>query len=85
MPPFVADEWVATQLYHIAQEAIANAIKHGQARMIRVSLQARKNGTTLEIKDDGKGFPKERQQKQEQGAGRYGDADHVLPGQSNWG
>ena len=56
-PLRVADGRVATQLYHIAQEAIANAIRHGQARRIRVSLRSGKKGTRLEIKDDGKGFP----------------------------
>ena len=65
VPSGVADGRVATHLYHIAQEAITNAIKHGQARKIRVSLQTRRNGTRLEIKDDGKGF----QQRQGQGAG----------------
>jgi signal transduction histidine kinase len=54
----VEDGRVATQLYHIAQEAIANAIKHGQARAIKVVLETRKNGTKLEIRDDGKGLPR---------------------------
>jgi len=74
VPPRVADWRVATQLYHIAQEAIANAIKHGKARKIRVSLQTRRNGTRLEIKDNGKGF----QQGLGGGTGK-GNADHGLP------
>jgi two-component system CheB/CheR fusion protein len=49
---------VATQLYHIAQEAIANAIKHGQARAIKVLLETRENRTRLEIRDDGRGLPR---------------------------
>ena len=32
----------ATQLYHIAQEAITNALKHAQARNIQVTLEARR-------------------------------------------
>ena len=63
----VEDSRVATQLYHIAQEAIANAIKHGQAHTIKVLLETRKNGTKLEIRDDGKGLP--RKLKRGQGTG----------------
>ena len=63
----VEDGRVATQLYHIAQEAIANAIKHGQARTIKVLLETSKNVTKLEIKDDGKGLP--RKLKRGQGTG----------------
>ena len=39
----------ATQLYHIAQEAITNALKHAQARNIRVTLEARESAVKLEV------------------------------------
>jgi signal transduction histidine kinase len=45
----------AMHLYRIAQEAINNAIKHGKARRIVVSLGA---GGSLRIADDGVGIPK---------------------------
>lgn len=51
-------EEVAKHLYRIAQEAITNATKHGKARNIAVSLQATNGLTTLNIADDGMGFPK---------------------------
>jgi signal transduction histidine kinase len=43
-------------LYRIAQEAINNALKHGRAKAIAVSLQ--QDGPTLElsVEDNGKGF-----------------------------
>ena len=55
-PVPVEDNNTATQLYRIAQEAITNAIKHGQASTIRVSLEARGQYLTLRIVDDGVGF-----------------------------
>ena len=47
----------ATQLYHIAQEAITNALKHAQPRNIRVTLDARESAVILEVRDDGIGIP----------------------------
>ncbi len=55
-PVPVEDNNTATQLYRIAQEAITNAIKHGQARTIRVNLEARGQYLSLRIVDDGVGF-----------------------------
>jgi len=43
-------------LYRIAQEAINNAIKHGQARRIEIELKAGKPQLSLTIRDHGKGF-----------------------------
>jgi PAS domain S-box-containing protein len=43
-------------LYRIAQEAINNAIKHGQARRIEIDLKADKPQLSLTIRDKGKGF-----------------------------
>ncbi len=47
---------VATQLYYMAQEAVTNAVKHGEASNITVELQAAGDTTTLAIEDDGMGF-----------------------------
>ena len=49
----------ATQLYHIAQEAITNALKHAHARNIRVTLEALESTIKLEVRDDGIGIPDE--------------------------
>jgi signal transduction histidine kinase len=43
-------------LYRVAEEAIRNAIRHGSARHVRVSLAARPTTATLEVHDDGSGF-----------------------------
>lgn len=56
-PVLVHDHVVAKHLYRIAQEAINNAIRHGQAGNICVRLAGAKERLTLEIQDDGRGFP----------------------------
>jgi two-component system, NarL family, sensor kinase len=43
-------------LYRIAQEAIANAVNHGHARTIDLSLTIGAENITLTIDDDGDGF-----------------------------
>jgi len=50
------DERVALHLYRIAQEAINNAIRHGKARNIMVSLGATGRLMTLCVSDDGAGI-----------------------------
>lgn len=46
----------ASHLYRIAQEAVANALKHGQPRRIVISLSQKRNRLVLEVLDDGRGF-----------------------------
>ena len=54
----VHDHILATHLYRIAQEAIANAVKHASARKIRVFLSGNLHQLTLRVEDDGVGLPK---------------------------
>ncbi|MGC9395921.1 MAG: GAF domain-containing protein [Anaerolineae bacterium] len=44
------------ELYHIAQEALNNALKHAAATTIAVSITANEQYIALEIHDDGKGL-----------------------------
>jgi signal transduction histidine kinase len=55
-PVLVGDNTVATHLYRIAQEAITNAVKHGHARRIVVSLSDSVGQLTLRIWNGGAGF-----------------------------
>ena len=55
-PVLIPDGTMATHLFHIAQEAITNAVKHGQAHNILVRLSASEGWGLLVIKDDGKGL-----------------------------
>ena len=54
LPPLPQAQAVA--LYRIAQEALANAERHAQARTVRLTLQGDVAQTRLEITDDGRGF-----------------------------
>jgi PAS domain S-box-containing protein len=55
-PVLIGDGTVATHLYHIAQEAITNAIKHGGAQNILVRLAEVEGRGTLIVRDDGVGI-----------------------------
>lgn len=46
----------ATHLYRIAQEAVTNAVKHGDARRIEVGLVQNDRFVELRVEDDGCGF-----------------------------
>jgi signal transduction histidine kinase len=47
---------VQQELYHIAQEALNNALKHSNARRVLVRVSFLEDSTCLEIRDDGVGF-----------------------------
>ena len=49
------DANVATHLFHIAQEAVANAARHGHAQTINICLDASEDELALTITDDGAG------------------------------
>jgi len=46
----------AIHLYRIAQEAVTNAVKHGEARNIQIQLTAHGKEFVLTVEDDGNGF-----------------------------
>ncbi len=49
-------EALEVTVYRIAQEALTNALRHAQARTIRLELATRLGRLRLEIRDDGCGF-----------------------------
>ena len=57
-PVLIHDDTVATHLYHITQEAVNNAIKHGKARQVVIALGARGGRGALTISDNGSGIGK---------------------------
>ena len=57
-PVLIDDVSLATHLYHISQEAVSNAIKHGKAKKIEITLAADENRGVLTIQDDGSGCKK---------------------------
>lgn len=56
----VADSTLATHLYRIAQEAIRNAVQHGQASKILIGLQQDDHELRLEVDDNGVGINPDR-------------------------
>lgn len=61
-PVLVADAALAEHLYRIAQEAVSNALKHGQPGLIEVGLSRSRDRIRLRISDNGRGLPRIRKQ-----------------------
>ncbi|MFM7597841.1 MAG: sensor histidine kinase, partial [Actinomycetota bacterium] len=55
LPPGVAPE-----ILRIAQEAVANARRHSQARTLWVTYRVTEGGAFLRVADDGRGIPEGR-------------------------
>jgi signal transduction histidine kinase len=47
---------IEEELYRIAQEGLNNAVKHAQARSVKIDLKYSEGNVCLELCDDGKGF-----------------------------
>ncbi|MDO8544086.1 MAG: response regulator [Opitutaceae bacterium] len=56
-PVLLQDSETAGHVYRIAQEAVANAVRHAAATEIVVTLTARGGHVVLKITDNGKGMP----------------------------
>jgi len=52
----IKDKDLALNIYRIAQEATNNAIRHGGAQHVTISLDSREEMLHLSIRDDGSGF-----------------------------
>lgn len=66
-PVRVRDNAVANHVYRIAQEAVHNAVRHGRARSVVVSLHRQGEQARLTVADNGSGF--DRQQADGKGMG----------------
>jgi signal transduction histidine kinase len=56
-PILVEAPSTANHLYRIAQEAVSNAVRHGKATKIEISLEESDSGIRLSIADNGAGLP----------------------------
>jgi PAS domain S-box-containing protein len=52
----ITDHAAAIHLYRITQEAVNNAVQHGKAQHITITLAVVPGGLTLAVQDDGVGF-----------------------------
>jgi signal transduction histidine kinase len=60
-------EGLAREIYQMVREALVNAVRHGEATKVRIRIEREvEGGLTLQVSDDGRGFPFE---------GRYTHAD----------
>jgi PAS domain S-box-containing protein len=55
-PVLIYDVNLATHLYHIAREAVNNAIKHGRPENVIITLSAANGEGSLSVGDDGEGI-----------------------------
>lgn len=56
----VPDDLTAINLYHIIQEAVNNAIKHGKAKNIIIGMNKNENNLEICVRDDGIGYSDKR-------------------------
>ena len=59
----VTNQTTTFHLYRIAQECINNAVKHGHANWIEMTLDSVEDKLTLTVTDNGEGFPPESKQR----------------------
>ena len=71
VPVLINDPSVGIHLYRIAQEAVSNAIKHGQAHKVSIGLFHEAQGICLEVHDNGIGF-------REPARGNQGMGLHIM-------
>jgi PAS domain S-box-containing protein len=55
-PSLKLDPKIASALYHIAQEAVENAVQHSSCSAIEIAVKSTRNGPSLEVRDNGRGF-----------------------------
>jgi signal transduction histidine kinase len=51
------DSATTSHLYRIAQEAVRNAVRHGQAKCVEIELSHQDGAVVLTVKDNGVGLP----------------------------
>jgi two-component system NarL family sensor kinase len=71
---------VEAGLYRIAQEAVANAVRHAAARTIRLKLLAQPGQVRLLVIDDGRGFDANDIPKDRYGLAGINERVHLLGG-----
>ncbi len=53
----ISDSTVTRHVYHIAQEAVTNAVRHGRAASVVIALRLHEDKTVMSVSDDGCGIP----------------------------
>lgn len=72
------DAEVATQVYHVVQEALSNACKHSGASAVGIFLTCASNGVIVAIEDDGAGLPPNAERKGGMGLGNMRNRARMI-------
>lgn len=65
----ITDAGTIAHLYRIVQEAVNNAVRHGKAQRVDVTLAQARGALVLRIEDDGRGLPDEALKEKGEGVG----------------
>jgi signal transduction histidine kinase len=60
---------VGVAMERIAEEAVANAVRHAQCDRIRIIVKSTRDGAALRVRDNGIGFDYERERRVPRGLG----------------
>jgi PAS domain S-box-containing protein len=55
-PSLKVDPQVASAFFHIAQEAVENAVQHSSCSAIEIAVKSTRTGAAMEVHDNGRGF-----------------------------
>jgi PAS domain S-box-containing protein len=55
-PSLKIDAKAAVAMYHVAQEAVDNAVQHSGCSTVEIAVKSTRKGPRLEVRDNGKGF-----------------------------
>jgi signal transduction histidine kinase len=55
-PSLKLDPQIASAFYSIAQEAVENAVQHSSCSAIEIAVKSTREGPSLEVRDNGRGF-----------------------------
>jgi signal transduction histidine kinase len=69
---------VESVFYRVAQEAVSNALRHGQPTTVRVLLRRSPAATTLIVEDDGRGFDSTAPQREREHLGMFTMRERVA-------
>jgi signal transduction histidine kinase len=51
------DPMLGQEAYRVVQEAVVNAVKHGEASVVHVDVGERDDALMIRVRDNGRGFP----------------------------
>jgi two-component system NarL family sensor kinase len=60
---------VGVAMERIAEEAVANAVRHANCNQIRITVKSTRDGVALQVRDNGSGFDYERERRTPRGLG----------------